>query len=607
MILTGIKKFITFNFPILCIGGFLPLYIAVAIFESGPAHYIFHGMAFFLWVFLGLYFFISDDFKKENNSGHNALIIYTMVFTLLAYVFYFIQSDFSWEKISSLSADKNFTGKIRTILQILLFCAFMTAMVFAVIAKSIVNSSYGVANRAQNLIFTVSALLLFCFAINYISYQRPLTADLTLWRRFSLSEEGKKIVKSVDKKVQITAFYPYFHDYHREVELLLRDIRANNYKIEYTFADTMREKEISEAKKVTEYGWVVFECIDETEHDINLRTKTRKVNVMQNDDLKRMEKDFISAILGVTEKKRTVFFTAGHDEKYIQGPFTDDLISVFEDNLRYTNYQIEQLTPDKGFPGKIPEADVIISIGARRDFTKAEKESLGNFIEKGGRMFIATDPDSRADFSFLLNSMGLEYKKEYIHSDFSLKPRKKDIVAINYTDHSIVQNLVNLPEHRKYSVFPGSGFIHQKKEDKENFTVDFIVSSHYTSWLDTIPDGKRNDPKEKPGSFKLAAALKSNKSGGRIVFFSDSDFVTNKYIEYSQNKRIAIQSVQWLAENERVLGLVPAKWDNERVKLPGYRDAFVKYFLIFIWPGIILISGLTYVKKRKQKMLKKGE
>ena len=62
----------------------------------------------------------------------------------------------------------------------------------------------------QNVAINVSILFIILLAINYVSTLRPFSIDLTTFGTYTLSAQGKNIVKNVEREVTITAFYPFF-------------------------------------------------------------------------------------------------------------------------------------------------------------------------------------------------------------------------------------------------------------------------------------------------------------------------------------------------------------------------------------------------------------
>eukprot|EP00494_Astrolonche_serrata_P009562 UN09614 len=96
---------------------------------------------------------------------------------------------------------------------------------------------------------------------------------------------------------------------------MLADIRSINKKIEYKFINANEELYLSNSKKNSENKLVLFESLSKGEVDVEKRQNNRTVTISSKDDLKNMEKNFVSAILAVTQKKKSIYFTEGHQER----------------------------------------------------------------------------------------------------------------------------------------------------------------------------------------------------------------------------------------------------------------------------------------------------
>jgi hypothetical protein len=78
-------------------------------------------------------------------------------------------------------------------------------------------------------------------------------------------------------------------------------------------------------------------------------------------------------------------------------------------------------------------------IGPRSDFT-AGREVTGSrqYFDAGGKVLVAVDPESAADFSFLLGAFeGESLSKDRLHSDYALPPGKTTLQSANYSEHAI--------------------------------------------------------------------------------------------------------------------------------------------------------------------------
>jgi hypothetical protein len=450
---------------------------------------------------------------------------------------------------------------------------------------------------------TLGGLLLFLVALNYWAHIRPVAVDMTLMRKFSLSQDSRELLKGIKTEIKVTAFYPFFSEMYRDVELLLRDAASANGKISYTFIDPLREKNLADEKKIDRIGTILIEAqTDGKPAGQTKEAKSAKFEILDEDAIKRFERELVSNILQISGKKLAVYYSQGHEEKSISGNFNEDTIGAFDENLRALRHRLHKLSPAEGFPQKMPAADVVLILGPRYDFSAPEKQTLKAYFDAGGKLFITVDPESTADFSFLLAPLKVKYSRDKVHSDWSLPPGKTTIQSANYSEHAITAPFIKRGEERKLTIFPGAGHFETSNETNADYDVNYFLLSHFTSWLDKIPNGLRDDKVEPIASFKIGLAAKSKKNSGRLVFICDSDFMVNRFIDMQQNKELAMRAFAWLSEDDRLNGIVAGKYDDQKVKMAGKVDTIVFHLFLYLIPGLILLTGFLVVRAKRKRL-----
>lgn len=574
----------------------LLLYVASGFTQKGFGYFVAVFIAGLIYITCGAALYTLYK-PAEKKGGAFQLLQFAYWLTAFALFCYFIQIDFFWTKLTG-ESQQGTAERLRQVLQIIYFSGFALICVSLFVAMAVRAE----AREALGSILTLGGLLLFLVALNYWSHIRPAAVDMTLMRKFSLSQDSRELLKGVDGQVKITAFYPFFSDLYRDVELLLRDAASANGKISYTFIDPLREKNLADEKKIDRIGTILIETTDETEPDAKKKEKSTKFEIVDEDGIKRLERELVTNIIQVSGKRRNIWYSQGHEEKSVSGNFKDDTIESFDENLRALRHHIKQLSPSEGYPAKMPQADLVLVLGPKRDFSAAEKAALKKYFDEGGKLLIAVDPESAADFSFLLSPLKVKYTKEKVHSDYSLPPGKTMLQSANYSEHAITAPFVKRPEERKLTIFPGAGYLETSNESNPDFDINYFLLSHFTSWIDKIPNGLRDDKKEPIASFKIGMAVKSKKNSGRLIFVGDSDFLVNRFIDMQQNKELAMRSIGWLLEDEKLTGIVSGKYDDEKVKLNGLKDTIVFHLFLYIYPGLILLVGVLVVRAKRRRM-----
>jgi hypothetical protein len=574
----------------------LLLYIASGFAEKGFGYFLVLFAASLLYILCGvtLYTLFQPDERRGGAFRLTELAYWLM---LCSAVCYFVQVDAVWLKITPDSRGQ-LTERLRQVLQILYFSGFC----FVLIALAVSVAVRLEAKEAPAAIATLGGLLLLLIALNYWAHITPVSVDMTLMRRFSLSADSRELLRGIEDRVKITAFFPFFSELYRDVELLLRDAVATNGKISYTFIDPLREKNLADEKKVDRIGTILIEAEDPKESDPAKKLRTTRFEILDEEGLKRLERELVSNLLYVSGRKKTIYYTQGHEEKPVSSNFTEESLALFDENLRALRHHVKQLTPAEGFPAKMPQADLVLIIGPRRDFSAAEKKTLKKYFDDGGKILLALDPESAADFSFLLEPLKVKYVRQKLHSDYSLPPGKTTLQSVNYSEHAITAPFVKRPEERKITIFPGAGYFETGAESNPDFDVNYFLLSHYTSWVDKIPNGLRDDKAEPVASFKIGLAALSKKNGARLVAVADSDFLVNRFAQMQQNRELSMRIVGWLLEEEKLTGIVSSKYDDEKVRLTGTKDTVVFHLFLYIYPSILLFTGFLIVRAKRRRM-----
>jgi hypothetical protein len=105
------------------------------------------------------------------------------------------------------------------------------------------------------------------------------------------------------------------------------------------------------------------------------------------------------------------------------------------------------------------------------------------------------------------------------------------------------------------------------------------------------------EKKQQPSGTEKAAEEASAKVS-RLVVFGDSDWITNKYFQYSSHKDLILNSLNWLAGEESSITIRPKKMRASLQPISG--ETFKSLLLSgFIIPEMVLILGLVIWWRRR--------
>lgn len=443
-----------------------------------------------------------------------------------------------------------------------------------------------------NAILAILAVLGILVLINFIFYKENVRFDLTKNKKYSLSDQTKKVLSQVNQDIKITAFYQ--SSAKDEVANLLKEYQAQNKKLKVEFIDP--DTKPAEAKKygVERYGTLILEMGD------------KKQEVVES-----TESDITSAILKLVKKeKKNIYFLTGHGEKSIDT--TDERgYSNIKDKLLKENYQVKVLNLIT--KPEIPkDVSVLIIAGPQKRILDKEKELLGKFLNDGGKIYFLLDPKSetKSDIGLadLLSKWGIEWNDNLVIDPAKYFLEDVGTVVIDkWFLHKITEKLPGV-------FFPGVSKVATKKDAPKDLTVESLAKSSGSSWLE-INTGTRqvkfDSGKDEKGPVSVMAAVekkkddkkenKNKKAGTRIVVTGDSDFAVNSFAEILSNQDLFINSIAWLAEEEELISIRPKAPEDRKVALTGGQAKAVFYLTVIGMPLVVIVGGILMWVKRKRK------
>lgn len=471
-------------------------------------------------------------------------------------------------------------------------------------------------------------LVPFLVAINYVAIQRNYNFDLSSQGKFSLSEISKNLIRSLDKPVDILAFYPRpleadgpgtslaLSRVRPDLEILLDQYRTTNPRISVRFINADVETDLLADLGQVSNGSILIR----TKRDI-LPGETKLYNeerltVREQSDLEDLERKLTSAILNVSTPRRNAYFTSTNGERFgvAVRNLRNEQIAQFTDSLNYLNFKINELGFAEGWPKEIPEdADLLVIAGPTVPFNETARSAILKYATDGkGKILIFAEPKGKEDFSWLLGKAGIRYVGSQI-SQVGAQPGV--IVARNFSEHAIADFL---PKKELGIVYPYAGYLEQDSGEiqKVLFRADFILETSADAYLD--PLGLGREPKQgETRSFPLVAVLEPTdlepgnpggngsegvgKESGRIVVFSGTAWLTDQFVSYNMNRNFALSSVSWLFR-DAIVNEIPRKKDEvQTVSLSDKQKLMAWVIGMFLFPGAVVGFGSYYVVTKRRK------
>ncbi len=425
--------------------------------------------------------------------------------------------------------------------------------------------------------------------------------DLTAARRYTLSDQTVKILKSLDKDVKVTAFFPSRQEdsFTRGTRQLLQQYARRSSHIQLQFIDPEVNPGAAQQYEIKSYPVTIFQAGDRKEETTGLS-----------------EQDFTSSLLKLsrTEQKK-VYFLQGHQERDISAGAQTGYNSATE-GLKRENYDVATLSLLA--TQKVPDdVAVVIIAGPRAPFLDPEKQALDEYLDRGGHVLFLAEPRQDVGLDALLDKWQLK-----LDNDIVVDPGRNYIgdplspAPVPQSGHRITSSLPDI-------LLPGSRSITTKQGAGAAWVIAPLLKTTDRSWGETnFQAQSRMDPGEDiQGPLTVAIAVNKGEPTptfnpaatptpttqtaaktpkGRLVLVGNAEFASNAYFgQVLGNRDFFINSVNWLAEDEDLISIRAQPQGSPPIVLTNQSQVLVFYTsVVFIPLAVLLLGGAIWWQRR---------
>ncbi len=426
---------------------------------------------------------------------------------------------------------------------------------------------------------------------NVLADRYSKSYDSTSNKRYSLSEQTKKIVRELNQDATIR----YFNQATRfgGAKDLLDQYAGLSSKIHVEYIDPDKTPDVAREAGIKNLDTAI----------VQIGSKHEEAKSMTEEGITGA---FIRAIKG---KTRTVCFVSGSGEHQI-----DDVdrngYSALKDLLSKDEYESKaiNLLQKAEIPG---ECTVMVVAGPTGDYQQPQVDALKKYVEEGGRAMFMLDAPLKmgreiADNDVLakqLENWGVTVNKDLV---LDLNPvgqlmglGPQVALVSSYESQAIVS-----PLRGTATGFPFSRSLEVKNGDKT--AVQKLFSSSDTSVATTNLASSEidpSDPKNKKGPLTIGAAgsYTTGKENveGRFVVLGSSFWAANSFISFNGNRDFALNAMNWLSSDEDLISIRPKEEDDRRITMTQSQFSWVRATSQFLLPLAMLIIGATVWWRRR--------
>ena len=469
--------------------------------------------------------------------------------------------------------------------------------------------------RGEIAVFTVGVIGVL-IVVAYFSTRYTARFDLSEAKMHSLSDQTVNMLQHLDNPVQIT----FFHDSRmRETMERYKLVAAQSDKITVEFFDPMVNPAQARLRGVQFAGTAL------------LKSGDREMQVHGPE-----ETDIANAILRVSlGVEQTACFLDGHGEA---DPFSMESHDHLEGSaghshgagtkmvvhethgmakarhgLETLNYVVEKTGMMRGNKS-LSHCAVLVIAGPKAKLLPEEIDSINRYLDEGGNAFFMLDPFVETGLESVVRRYGVVADDNIVLDELSHFWADVSSPAVTqYNRHQITRGL-------PLTFYPGVRSMSPTPERVPGTSVVPLINTSSKSFGESNPDRISFDPgQDMPGplTIMVASTLRpervesesvvtpgENSSGlpspiiegqakSRIVVIGDSDFATNSFFHILGNGNLFLNAVNYLAEQEDLIGVEPRTYDPPRVNLTNRQMKGTFLLSVVLIPALLALIGFA--------------
>ena len=420
--------------------------------------------------------------------------------------------------------------------------------------------------------------------VNFLAAKHAPEWDFSETQHFTLSRQTYQILRSLPRKVNITVFTHEGSPGYSAYQDLLRTYAKESPLITLTFIDPERQPGKAKEYQVSRIDTAVVE------------SGAQKLYLQR-----ASEADMTNSLLRVTQDtKKHIAFLTGHGEKSLSDTESSGLSRAGE-ALSRQGYIVE--TVEWQSPG-VNEASVLVIASSTQPLSTEDAHRMSQFLEKGGRLLVMSDPDSHTTLTPLLASWGIELGSGILADEQDRLGRGSPTALLvrTFTTHDITEDFTTP------ILFPVSRPVTFNPEQGKAWEYVALAQTSPESWEETDLTSSQaeftegQDPK---GPFTVAALLTHKPSDpnplaqSAIVIVGNAAFASNGYLTYPGNTDFFLKTIAWLAQEDELVSLTPKEPAfHPFVPNPSQEQALVFFQVLFL-PLLTLFLGISVWKRRR--------
>ncbi len=464
-----------------------------------------------------------------------------------------------------------------------------------------------------------SALVLVLVAlVNLYTYNHPKDFDFTQEGIYTLSPQTVGVLQRLNEPVTVLAFFGSQEPAYAPVEETLQRYARQSKQLQMQMIDPQARPDLTKKYNITERGQRVVITA--------ARANARAKNLS--------EEEITNAIVqAVAQTHKTVHFLTGHGEGDTANERDPEGYALFAKAIETEGYSIKSLnllatSPAEGTDAHLPHGssaqnletqeaaplavpqgvDVLIVLAPTHKLLAPEVQALTSYVQGGGRLYVFEEPQTVSGLSDLLAEWHIGLRDDLI---VDTSPVGKllglgvasPILRPLDDGHPMTQGISSVIMTTVRSMV-------RVNTGLANVVALSLLQSAETAWGETevgvggviAKDSKDHLP---PLYTAMAAFVRDDNETtdprGRVVAMGDSDWVSNRSFGLQNNADLAINAINWLAEEADRITIRPKLRAQSQLSLNDAQLGLIKFMTMDLLPVLLVALGMGISLVRRQR------
>jgi len=319
------------------------------------------------------------------------------------------------------------------------------------------------------------------------------------------------------------------------------------------------------------------------------------------------ERWLLAALVASTqEKKRVVYSLIGHEEMTVPSGLT--VLARFLEERE--GVELRPL-PLKDLPGVPGDAEGVLVAAPQSSLEPREIDLLKEYMSRGGGVFFAVDPGSRADLQTFLRDFGVEARRGVVLDNYeNLRHDRRFLRVQRYSDHEINRGMQNL---NMSFIVPLTSIVRPANQRVAGCVVTPLFFSGPQAWEETGPLNQPRpvrDPgelsametEEKQFPLGVAVSVALGRHDARMIVWGSASALFDYNIGRLSvmNLEYILNHFRWLVGREELIAVPPKRPGQRPMDLAPPTLARIQWITILGFPMLGIVMGfLAWFLRRK--------